>query len=61
MLKFLRKTVVPLVLMNRHIIKVGVKGIVCLWNSVCDTKKMLSSATYWCIQSQSEKYLRTKL
>ena len=24
--------------MNRHI-KVGVKGVFCLWNSMCDTKK----------------------
>ena len=30
--------VVPLVLMNRHI-KVRVKGILCLWNFGCDTRK----------------------
>ena len=38
MLENAKKIVVPLVLMNRNI-KVGVKGILCLWNSMCDAKK----------------------
>ena len=38
MIENARKLVVPLVLMNGHI-KASLKGILCLWNSMCDTKK----------------------